>query len=120
MGYVLSVIYQVGILIVFSLAGNLLVAKLSLNIPGSIVGIILLFLCLELKIIRIDAIEAGADFLLVNLLLFFIPSAVGILQYQDLLAVQGIRLVLVIMLSTVIVMSCTGLLAEVLVKARRN
>lgn len=46
----------------------------------------------------------GADFLLGELLLFFIPPVVGVIQYQDLLIISGWKILLVILISTTLVM----------------
>ncbi|MDA3086516.1 CidA/LrgA family protein, partial [Campylobacter sp. CS_ED1] len=50
------------------------------------------------------SIEYGADLILAELLLFFIPPVVGIIQYQELLIASGLRILLVILISTALVM----------------
>lgn len=103
---------QIILLCVFSLIMNKFVEVLHWKIPGSILGIIVIFILLQTKIIRLEWIELGAKWLLAELLLFFIPSAVGIIKYQHILVDNGVRVVFVITLSTIIVMACTGLLAN--------
>ncbi|ERI09043.1 LrgA family protein [Aneurinibacillus aneurinilyticus ATCC 12856] len=103
---------QIILLCVFSLIMNKFVEVLHWKIPGSILGIIVIFVLLQTKIIRLEWIELGAKWLLAELLLFFIPSAVGIIKYQHILVDNGVRVVFVITLSTIIVMACTGLLAN--------
>lgn len=103
---------QIILLCVFSLIMNKFVEVLHWKIPGSILGIIVIFILLQTKILRLEWIELGAKWLLAELLLFFIPSAVGIIKYQHILVDNGVRVVFVITLSTIIVMACTGLLAN--------
>jgi holin-like protein len=105
-------IVQVVILIVFALAGNFLAQILHVEIPGSILGLALLFLLLHFKLIRVEWVELGASWLLAEMLLFFIPPAVGIIQYTDVLARMGLGIIFVIIFSTLLVMICTGLSAE--------
>ncbi|WNB92620.1 CidA/LrgA family holin-like protein [Bacillus sp. NEB1478] len=119
MGVLIRVL-QVGILIFFYLIGNAITKYLHLPIPGSIVGLILLFLLLQFKVVKLEWVELGATFLLSELLLFFVPSAVGIIQYEKILSVYGIKLVLVIVLSTIAVMACTGLSSELFSKLRKD
>lgn len=69
----LVTIGQILMLILFSLSINKIIDIFDLNIPGSILGIILLFLLLQLKIIPLKWIESGANFLLAHLMLFLIP-----------------------------------------------
>lgn len=103
---------QVILLCIFSLGMNKLVDILHWKIPSSIVGIVVVFILLQTKIIRLEWVELGAQWLLAELLLFFIPSAVGIIKYQHILVDDGIRVLFVIILSTMMVMTCTGLLAK--------
>jgi holin-like protein len=117
---VLKRILQVGILIILYLIGNEITKSLHLPIPGSIVGLILLFCLLQFKVVKLEWVELGAMFLLSELLLFFVPSAVGIVQYEKILSLYGVKLVLVIVLSTIAVMACTGLASELFSKLRKD
>ncbi|MBP3038611.1 CidA/LrgA family holin-like protein [Bacillaceae bacterium Marseille-Q3522] len=107
---------QVFALLVFSLIMGKISELLHLKIPGSILGMILLFILLKKNIIKLKWIEAGSNWLLAELLLFFIPSAVGIIQYQDLMADNGIQIILIIFLSSLVVMITSGILAEVIAR----
>lgn len=109
---------QISFFILFSLIGNFLVQVTHLKIPGSIVGLLLLFVLLQLRIIKLKWIDIGASWLLSEMILFFIPAAVGIIQYKGLIAQDGIRILLVITLSTLVVMAFTGLLTELLYRKR--
>jgi holin-like protein len=113
-----TIMWQVGLLALFSMAGNAAVDHLHWHIPGPMLGMVLLFVLLRTKLIRLDWVEAGANWLLADLLLFFIPAAVGIIQYRQAMAVDGSRVLLVIGLSTIAVMICTGLLAEGVMRYR--
>lgn len=106
-----KIVLQVIVLILFTLAMNALAQWLHLPIPGTILGIIVLFLLLKLKIVKLDWIEAGASWLLAELLLFFIPAAVGIMEYIPMLQNNGIQILIVVLSSTVIVMVSSGLIA---------
>lgn len=113
-----TITWQVGLLALLSMAGNAAVDHLHWHIPGPMLGMVLLFVLLRTKLIRLDWVEAGANWLLAEMLLFFVPAAVGIIQYRQTLADDGSRVLLVIGLSTIAVMSCTGLLAEGVVRYR--
>lgn len=113
-----TIMWQVGLLILFSMAGNAAVDHLHWHIPGPMLGMVLLFVLLRTKLIRLDWVAAGANWLLAELLLFFIPAAVGIIQYRQAMAADGSRVLLVIALSTVAVMVCTGLIAEGVMRYR--
>lgn len=111
---------QIAFFVLVAYVMNKLVEFFHLPIPGSILGMILMFLLLKLKIIRLEWVEFGANLLLAELLLFFIPSAAGVIQYTNLLYDSGIRILLVLILSMIIVMACTGLLAQALAKRKER
>jgi len=103
---------QIIVLCAISILSNFLVDVLHIPLPGSIIGILILFLLLQSKMIRVEWIELGANFLLAELLLFFIPSVVGVVRYSDLLRTEGVHLLIIIVLSTIIVMTCAGVSAK--------
>ena len=111
---------QIAILCGLAFLSNILVAQFSLPLPGSVVGIVLLFGLLQLGILRLEWIEAGANLLLAELLLFFIPSAVGVVQYRSLLLNQGIAILIVVVAGSVVIMAGSGLLATQLAWIRRK
>ncbi|MEH7604640.1 CidA/LrgA family protein, partial [Priestia megaterium] len=57
-------------------------------------------------------VEQGGTLLVGELLLFFIPAVVGLINYGDVLMHFGIQIVIIITISTIIVMSITGIIAE--------
>ncbi|MGG4342576.1 CidA/LrgA family protein [Paenibacillus lautus] len=102
---------QVAGFMLFSLGMDQLAAWLNIGIPGSILGIVVLFILLETKVLRLEWIELGANWLLAELLLFFIPAAVGIMKYFPMLEAEGLQILAVVLFSTVIVMVSSGLTA---------
>ncbi len=111
---------QIGFFCLVALLMNQLASALHLPIPGSILGVILIFFLLQTKLLKLEWIETGANWLLAEMLLFFIPSAVGILQFKDMLKVDGARMVSVIVISTLLVMACTGLVAQAIGKIKEK
>jgi holin-like protein len=113
---VFKIIIQIGLLIFLFSVGKLITRYLHIPIPGSIVGLIMLFLLLQFKIIKVEWIERGASWLLGELILFFIPAAVGVINYEQLLGSQWEKLLAVIVLSSLTVMAITGLTAQFIAK----
>ncbi|MBS4189873.1 CidA/LrgA family holin-like protein [Bacillus sp. FJAT-49705] len=105
---ILIIFLQIFILYIFSFIGTVIHNFFHLVIPGSIIALILLFICLCLKIVPVKWIENGAGFLLSILMLFFIPTTVGIMNYPSLLSFQGALLVLAVLLSTIISIAIAG------------
>lgn len=111
---------QVAGLTVFSLLVNGLTSLLHIPLPGSIIGMILLFLLLESGVIRMNWVEAGASWLLAELLLFFIPSAIGVMNYSKLLESFGLQVLAVVLVGTFAVMASSGLLTGMIYKVKER
>ncbi|WP_253958177.1 CidA/LrgA family protein [Metabacillus halosaccharovorans] len=95
-------IFQLLILIAIYTGSNFIVRQTSLPVPGNVLGMILLFLCLTTGIVKLKYIEKAAEFLIKHLSLFFIPYAVGLMTYGKLIQTSGWELLLMIAGSTVI------------------
>lgn len=72
---------QFMIILMFSLVGEIISTVFKLPVPGSIIGLILLFIALELKLVRLRHIYTVGKFLLNNMTILFLPAGVGIMQY---------------------------------------
>lgn len=64
-------------------AGTAISAILPFRFPDSIIGMLLLFLLLNLQVVKLQWVEMGAGVLLKHMALLFIPVAVGLLGYID-------------------------------------
>lgn len=115
-----KLIWQVVILCTISLASNLFVAYTGIDFPGSILGILLLFVLLYFKWLPLAWIESGANFLIAELLLFFIPAAVGIIQFQDILETGWSELLTSIEGSIVFVLIFVGVATEWIVRRKER
>lgn len=116
---VIAIVLQVLLFSAIALLGDFLVKLAHVKLSGSIVGMILLFFLLKSGLLKLQWFDAGADWLHSRLVLFFVPSAVGISQYGTLLKSDGLFLLLTITASTVVVMVVTGLSAQFLNRPER-
>lgn len=103
---------QLLILYGFYLIGEWLRAAFNLPLPGSIIGFLLLFAALLLKIYPLRWIESGAQFLLAFLSLYFIPATVGVMQYGDVFTGKGLWLIVIVMFSTLLTMAVSAALSQ--------
>ncbi|WP_423127341.1 CidA/LrgA family protein [Gaoshiqia sp. Z1-71] len=108
---------QMLIILGLNFGGELLSSLLRLPIPGSITGMILLLALLLTGVLKEEHIAETADFFLNNMGFFFIPAGVGIMvSYQ---AIEGsyAETISVIILSTLIVLTVTSLVTQLLIKS---
>ncbi|WBA13156.1 MULTISPECIES: CidA/LrgA family protein [Salinivibrio] len=98
---------------VFVLAGiwflsDWLVTTFAIPLPANLTGMLLLLGALMLKIVRADWLRRGAAWLLAEMLLFFVPAVVAVVNYQDLLLQEGGKIMVVLILSTAMVIASTA------------
>src|SRR5690554_4850356 len=108
----MKILFQLFILIMFSLIGELISYYLPFSFPGSLIGLILLFLCLWLKIIKVEHIKDVGCFLQKYMAFLFVPLAVGLMSYFDLIKLHWLELILVLVLSTTTTFIVTAYLAK--------
>lgn len=89
-------LYYVGAVISYSL---------NIPVPGGLIGMAILLVLLGGGYVKLEWFEDGAAFLISNLLLFFVPSAIGIIQYNYLFGSVGILLLAVVITSIVAVLA---------------
>ncbi len=95
-------------LLVFQSIGELLARGLALPLPGPVIGMILLLAALRLRGVR-EPVAACADFLLSHLSLLFVPVGVGVMTHISLLGQYGLRMLAVVVLSTLAGLGVTAL-----------
>ncbi|WP_107837819.1 CidA/LrgA family protein [Metasolibacillus meyeri] len=105
---IIRTIAQIGILTIYYYLGVIIVNITGIFIPASIIGLILLWLSLYFKLIKIQYIQDGATFFLAFLTLFFIPSTVGVVDHPELLSKAGLYLILAVIISTLLTIALTG------------
>lgn len=99
-----------GLSIIFSclLIGDSLSVLLHLPVPGNVIGLVLLTLALNRRMVRLDDVKPVADVLIKHLALLFVPPGVGLLLYFDVLRQEWLAIGVAFMLSTLLVLAVTG------------
>lgn len=113
-------LFQFTIIGVITAIGELLNLLLPLPVPASIYGLVLLFIALCLKIIRLEQVEGAADFFLTIMPILFVPSTVNLMNYWGVLKDNIVGLLAACILSTVAVMGITGRIAQGIMKIGRR
>ncbi len=105
-----------GIVIVLGvyLVGEILSRIIGGFMPGSILGMILLFVLLQCGAVNEEDIKGVCNFMLSNMMLLFIPVTVGIMVSYTLIVDNWIAIVASVVASTTIVIIFVGLLQQTL------
>src|SRR5699024_12575346 len=100
--------------------GNWIQDTFSLVIPGSVIGMIILFILLLTNLIKVSWIKKGATFVVNNLVLFFIPATVGIINYFELFNGNVFLLIVIVLFSTLLVMSSSGVTSQLIMQRKER
>lgn len=100
------------VLLAIYLLGTQLSAWFAWPIPGGVVGLGLLLATFASGLVKPAALQLGAGVLMAEMLLFFIPALMSLLDYGGLVRHDGWRILLVIGLSTLSVMLVTAFTVE--------
>lgn len=100
--------------------GEALQHLFHLPVSGSIVGLVLLLICLGLRIVPVSIIQDGAGFLLSFLPLLFIPAMTGVMKYPSLISLNGLMLLITVVLSTIVTIIAAGFVSQLLEKKAKK
>ncbi|MYL20579.1 CidA/LrgA family holin-like protein [Halobacillus litoralis] len=114
------VVLQIAGLYGLYLTGSWIQQVLGLFIPGSVIGMLLLFVLLSLKIVPERLLQQGVAFMIRHLPFFFIPATVGIISYAHVFKGKGLLLIAIGLFSTAMVMAVSGRVTQTLVKRREE
>jgi putative effector of murein hydrolase LrgA (UPF0299 family) len=96
-------------LLLCQLAGEAAVRVLGLPVPGPVVGMVILFALLAARAPLPAMMQDTSDGILRHLSLLFVPAGVGLVNNLDRLGSDGLRLYVVVLISTVIALTTTAL-----------
>ena len=112
--------YGIFLILLFYLLGCFVAALIGNFVPGSVIGMILLFCALSLKWVRPGHVKKVSMFLLDNMMLFFIPVGVGLITSYTLLSRYMLAIIVASLVSTVLVIAVVGLGEQKLESKKRS
>ena len=113
---VMKYLYQAGIIFLFTFLGEALTALISLPIPAAIWGLLLLFLTLCFKLIRVEQIRECSSFLAVLLPALFVGPAVNLMDQAKALLGSLPAVIAIVLVSTALTLLTAGRVTQALIK----
>ncbi|HBY88972.1 MAG: CidA/LrgA family protein [Ruoffia tabacinasalis] len=110
-------------LLLFSYIGEIssLVISPFVAIPGSVIGMVVLFLALHFNILPIEKVEDVGTWLTDNMAFLFIPAGVGLMtQFEVLGGNVWWQLLIILFVTTALMMWCVGTVVQKLIENRQN
>ncbi len=111
---------QILIVLGISLLGEVLKELIPLPISASVYGLVLMFLALEFKIIKVEHVKETSNFLIEIMPFLFLPAAVGLMDTWDILKQDLVAYVVITVVTTYLVMYVAGKATQVVMKRKQS
>ena len=102
------------IIMLVTCVGEILNNCISLPIPASIYGLVLMLILLMTRIVKIESVKETADFFIEIMPAMFIPAAVELLDSWNQLQSILFPVLVITVVSTIVVMVVTGKVTDLL------
>lgn len=109
-------IKQLFIIVIVSLLGELMHFFTPFPIPASIYGLVIMFVLLEAKIVKVEKVKDVSTFLLGIMPVIFVPACVGFINAFPLMKQYGLQFLVIGIGTTFLVMICTGYTVQLVMK----
>lgn len=114
MKYLKQMVY----ILLFTLIGEVLHQGIPFPIPAAIYGLVLLFLALCVKLIKVEDVEDVSKFMISILPVMFVAPSVNLLAYWDVLSSQIVPILIINILTTLLIFAVGGLVTGWLLKKK--
>lgn len=116
----MKLLKQLAIILAIYVGCEAVMALIPVNFPGSVLGMLVLFVLLSTGLLKLEQIQDVANFLLSNMTLFFIPAAVGLGAYWTQLADNWVSVALVCLVGICCVYLTTYYTARLVQRLQRR
>lgn len=111
---------QIAIILLISFLGELLNYVIPLPIPGSIYGLVLMFLGLMTHLIPLDSVKDAGNLFLGLMPMMFIPAGVGLMTSVGILKPLLLPYGIVILATTILVMVISGHVTQLVIRLEKK
>ncbi|MED1748273.1 MULTISPECIES: antiholin-like murein hydrolase modulator LrgA [Bacillus] len=95
---------------------NLISMYLPIPMPASVIGLVLLFVLLTTKIVKLEQVEQLGTSLTGLISFLFVPSGISVIQSLGVMQEVGVQVVGVIIIATIMLLATTGLFSQLLMQ----
>ena len=111
---------QFGLVLLFSLLGELCRFLIPFPIPASIYGMVLLFAAMSLKIVKSAQVRDAGGFLTSVLPVLFVAPAVNLIDCWDQMRKAVVPLAVIVLVSTVLTFGVSGVVTKWFMKGEKG
>lgn len=102
---------------VIMLISNVIAKLLPFPMPASVIGLILLFILLSLKIVKLEHVETLGNSLTSLIGFLFVPAGISVINSLGVMQQYGIQIGLVVLIATIMLLGITGLFSQFILKS---
>ena len=108
------------IILAISFIGEILKYIVPLPIPASIYGMVIMFICLQTKILKLDDVKSVGKFLIEIMPVMFIPAGVGLMESWGELKAVLVPVLVITLVSTIVVMVVSGRVTQAVIRLEKK
>lgn len=99
-------------ILLFSFMGEFLSLISPVAVPGSVIGMVLLFVALHFKWVKMVQVEEVGTWLTDNMAIFFVPAGVGLMTNFDILGDIWWQLLVTIFITTTLMIAFVAVIVQ--------
>ena len=112
----MKLVMQFGVIMGVSFIGEIIRVLLPFKCPASIYGLIVMFILLKTKIIKLENVKETSHFLVEIMPIMFVPICVELMVTGKALANVFVPVVAISIITTVLVMAVTGRVSQFIIR----
>ena len=116
----MKLLRQFLIIAAVALAGEALNALIPLPIPASVYGLVLMFVLLLTRVVKLEQVKTAASFFIEIMPVMFIPAAVALMDSWGVLRDMLVPVLVIMVVSTFVVMGVTGLVTQAAIRRSKK
>lgn len=107
--------HQVIVISVILLISKIIESFMPIPMPASVIGLVLLFICLCTGIVKLGQVERVGTALTDNIGLLFVPAGISVVKSLGLISEHPFLIIGLIFISTLLLLLCTGFFSQMIV-----
>lgn len=115
-----KILLSLAVLYVMLYLGKLVAFIFPIGISDSIWGMLILFICLVIGIVKVEWVMSGSRLLTRYMTIFFLPICAELIEHTEMLSQNLYSFVLAVLLSTAISLVAIGLFAQWIFQRKRS
>lgn len=109
-------LHQVTVIAVIMIISKVLEGLSPIPMPASVIGLVLLFAALCTGIVKLAQVETVGQALVNNIGLLFVPAGISVVKSLPVIAHSPILILGLIFISTLLLLVCTGVFSQILMR----